>query len=107
MGSKHIECGIGGSVLIAQVFNQFVGFGKHGIEESRRVHRALTICKCDSYGVPKPQRFHDSGNCSISFHLSIIDNQTKSNQFSIRHKKTVLGHHHMPPGPIPDPKPAA
>ena len=95
MGPKHAECCIGGSVLIAQVFNQFVGFGKHLIEESRRVYRAHTIRKRNNYAVPEPQRFDDAGNGLTIFHLSIINNQAGSNQYSTRHKKTKLRHYHI------------
>ena len=97
MDPKYFQCGIGGLVLIARVLNQFVGFGKRSIEESRRVYRAHTIRKRNNYAVPKPQRFDDAGNGLTIFHLSIINNQAGSNQYSIRHKKTKLGHYHMPP----------
>jgi hypothetical protein len=101
MGSKHFECGIGGLVLIAQVFNQFVGSGKHGIEESRRVFRVPTILKRDDYAVSQPQRFNDAGDgLMIVFHLSIIGKQAKSSQFSIRHMKNKLGHYRPSVGAI-------
>ena len=64
--------------MIAEVFDQFVSFGKHGMEESRRVKRALTIRKSNDYAVFQPQRFDEAGNGLIIFHLSIIDNQTKA-----------------------------
>ena len=88
------QSGIGGLVLIAEVFNQFVSFGKHGIEESRRVKCVLTILKSNDYAVSRPQRLDQAGNRLIIFHLSIIDNQTQSNQFCIRHKSPKLGQLH-------------
>ena len=70
MRGGQTQCSTRGSVLIAQVFNRYVGCGQHGIEESRRVKRALTIRKCNDYAVFQPQRLDETGNGLIVFHFS-------------------------------------
>ena len=36
-------------ILVVRVLHQFVGVGKHGVQEGRRVLRELAILKCNDY----------------------------------------------------------
>jgi hypothetical protein len=51
-GGTHLTLLLGmrrSLIPVVLVLNQFVGVGKHGIEESRRVLREFSILKCNDY----------------------------------------------------------